>query len=65
MKETAGDKVRRLIKWYEDNKPEAGLRIEVAMTPKKLAKEFGFQRAEKQREFEYRGRRLIATGQDE
>lgn len=41
--ETALDKVNKLIDWYEKFKPEAGMRIQVDIGPKQLAKLLGKQ----------------------
>jgi hypothetical protein len=59
-----GDEVRRMVEWYEQNRPDAGQRIPVALGPKRLAREMGLDYIEGQREFAYKGRTLIAMGSD-
>lgn len=57
-------KADELIEWYEKNKPDAGKRIEISVTPAELKKAFGLkvEKGEKveQREWPYRNRTLVA-----
>jgi hypothetical protein len=61
MAETDLDRLDKLISWYEKNKPEAGKRIPVALTPAKIAKMFNKELQPKQMEFNYRGRVIYST----
>lgn len=63
-RDSEADKVKALVSWYEKNKPDAGMRIEVLLGPKKLAKQFGFDLQKDQTEFVYRDRTIVAIGKD-
>ena len=69
---TTLDRINALIDFYERHAKNAGLRIEVNVTPLALARALGVEpeRDEKMRvieqsEFRYRGRTLVATGKPE
>ena len=64
-------RIDALVDWYEKNKSEAGKTIKVDLGPKKLAKAIGFVFAKDTknkvvvvREIPYRGRTLVAIGND-
>lgn len=68
-RETLIDKINKLVKFYEEFKPDAGQRIEVAVSPKHLAKALGQELPKdgkgkpiQQREWPYRGRTIVAIG---
>lgn len=58
------DKINELITFYEKWKPASGKRIEVLHTPTELAKMLGYatEKGKKveRKEFEYRGRTIVA-----
>lgn len=69
-RESLGDKIRKLCEFYETHKPNAGQRIEVNAPPKQVAKALGYELPKdkkgkdiEQREWNYRGRTIVATGQ--
>ena len=62
---TALDRINQLIDWYEQFKPDAGKSIPVDLGPKSLAKALARKwQPTETREFQYRGRTLIAIGND-
>jgi len=62
------EKLDALIDWYEVNRPEVGRRIEIVATPAELAKLLKYaveDRDEPPREQRYRGRLIVAIGQQQ
>lgn len=66
------DEINELVGWYEAYKPDAGKRIDVNASPKKLAKALGVELPKgkdgkpiQQREWTYRGRTLNAIGKED
>jgi hypothetical protein len=62
---TKRERLDRLIDWYEEFKPSAGQRIEIAVTPAKLAQILKYEvpkSGEPPREQRYRGRVIVAIG---